>query len=178
DRRYIDSLPLDQSRLPAAIRERWNALQPPAADDYFAAMEDIIAESRKHERVQVLLGLEGPPRSTPRSFEMAGEFAARHGIGLHTHLLEIKTQALMASEYGGSLVAYLDRFGLVGPKSSFAHFIWFSERDAELAAERRVNIVHNPVSNLLFGSGLQPLRTGQIRHAVEPHQRAELRPLD
>jgi cytosine/adenosine deaminase-related metal-dependent hydrolase len=156
DRRYIDSLPLDQARLPATIRERWNAMQPPAREDYFAAMKEIVAESRNYERVQVLLGLEGPPRSTPRSFEMAGEFAARHGIGLHTHLLELKTQAMMAAEYGGSLVAYLDRFGLVGPKSSFAHFIWFNERDAELAAERHVNIIHNPVSNLLFGSGLQP----------------------
>jgi cytosine/adenosine deaminase-related metal-dependent hydrolase len=156
DRRYIDSLPLDQSRLPRTVHERWNAMQPPAREDYFAAMAEIVAESRKHQRMQVLLGLEGPPRSTPRSFEMAGEFAARHGIGLHTHLLEVKTQALMATEYSGSLVAYLDRFGLVGPKSSFAHFIWFNERDAELAVDRHLNIVHNPVSNLLFGSGLQP----------------------
>jgi cytosine/adenosine deaminase-related metal-dependent hydrolase len=53
-------------------------------------------------------------------------------------------------------VAYLDRFGLIGPKSSLAHFVWCTARDIELAAERQVNIVNNPVSNLLLGSGLQP----------------------
>jgi cytosine/adenosine deaminase-related metal-dependent hydrolase len=88
---------------------------------------------------------------------MAGDFAARHGIGLHTHLLEAKTQALMApAEFGGSFVAYLDHFALIGPKSSLAHFVWCTDRDIELAAEKQVNVVNNPVSNLLLGSGLQP----------------------
>jgi 5-methylthioadenosine/S-adenosylhomocysteine deaminase len=62
----------------------------------------------------------------------------------------------LADAYGGSLVGYLDRFGLVSPKSSLAHFVWCNARDVELCAERQINIVHNPVSNLLFGSGLQP----------------------
>jgi cytosine/adenosine deaminase-related metal-dependent hydrolase len=58
--------------------------------------------------------------------------------------------------YHGSFVAYLDHFGLIGPKSSLAHFVWCTDRDIELAAERRANVVNNPVSNLLLGSGLQP----------------------
>src|SRR5205823_2577947 len=108
-------------------------------------------------RSRVLLGVDGPQRCTQSLLEMTGDFAAKHGLGLHTHLLEAKTQALMApAESGGSFVAYLDRFGLIGPKSSLAHFVWCSERDIELAAERGVTIVHNPVSNLLLGSGLQP----------------------
>ena len=122
-----------------------------------ASMEEIVTEWRGHDRFKVLIGLEGPPRGTPRAFELAGDFAARHGIGLHTHLLEAKTQALMApADCAGSFVAYLDRFGLISAKSSLAHFIWCNERDIELCAERHVNVVHNPVSNLLFGSGLQP----------------------
>ena len=57
---------------------------------------------------------------------------------------------------GGSFVQYLDRFGLIGPLSSLAHFVWCTDRDIELAAERGVNVVNNPASNLLLGSGLQP----------------------
>jgi 5-methylthioadenosine/S-adenosylhomocysteine deaminase len=157
DKLYVDSLPLQRTQLPAPVRERWDAMRAPSADDYFAAMEEIVTEWRSHDRFKVLLGVEGPPRGTPRAFELAGAFAARHGIGLHTHLLEAKTQALMApADCGGSFVAYLDRFGLVNPKSSLAHFIWCNERDIALCAERQVNVVHNPVSNLLYGSGLQP----------------------
>ena len=63
----------------------------------------------------------------------------------------------MAPEHGGSFVRYLDRFGLMNERSSLAHFVWCSEEDIALAAERRVNVVHNPVSNLILGSGILPL---------------------
>lgn len=157
DKRYIDSLPIDQHRLPPAIQERWQGMTPPLAGDYFAMMEEVATTWSGRERVHLMLGVDGPQRCTPRLLELAGDFSARHGVGLHTHLLEAKTQALMAPpEFGGSFVAYLDHFGLIGPKSSLAHFVWCTDRDIELAAEKRVNVVNNPVSNLLLGSGLQP----------------------
>jgi cytosine/adenosine deaminase-related metal-dependent hydrolase len=157
DRRYIDSLPINQSNLPPDVQERWRASQPPAPEDYFAMMDEVAIDWRRRDRVQLLLGVDGPQRCTPRLLEMTGDFAARHGIGLHTHVLEAKTQALVApTDHDGSFVAYLDRFGLVGPKSSLAHFVWCTARDVELAADRGVNVVNNPVSNLLLGSGLQP----------------------
>jgi guanine deaminase len=157
DKSYIDSLPIKQERLPPAVRERWRNMKPPSPESYFAVMEEIAASWRGRERLQPMLGVDGPQRCTPHLLEMAADFSARHGIGLHTHLLEAKTQALMApAEFNGSFVAYLDHFGLIGPKSSLAHFVWCTDRDIEVAAERRVNVVNNPVSNLLLGSGLQP----------------------
>jgi 5-methylthioadenosine/S-adenosylhomocysteine deaminase len=88
---------------------------------------------------------------------MTGEFAMRHHMGLHTHVLEAKTQHLMApAEHGGSFVRYMDGFGLINERSSLAHFVWCTPEDIALAAERRVNVVHNPVSNLALGSGIQP----------------------
>ena len=159
DKRYIDSLPIDSTRLPQEIQDRWRGMNTPSADDYFAMMEEVASTWGARDRVRLMLGVDGPQRCTPRLLEMAGDFAARHGVGLHTHLLEAKTQALMAPpEFGGSFVAYLDHFGLIGPKSSLAHFVWCTDRDIELAADKRVNVVNNPVSNLLLGSGLQPTR--------------------
>jgi 5-methylthioadenosine/S-adenosylhomocysteine deaminase len=157
DKVYLDSMPLDECQLPPRVRDRWRAMRTPSPDDYFAMMEDVLLEWRGRDRLQVLIGIDGPQRCTPRLLEMAGDFASRHGIGLHTHLLEAKTQALMApKDYTGSFVAYLDHFGLIGPKSSLAHFVWCNDRDIELAAERGVNVVQNAVSNLVLGSGIQP----------------------
>jgi cytosine/adenosine deaminase-related metal-dependent hydrolase len=121
-------------------------------------MEHLVGRWRGSAgRLDVMLGVDGPQRCTPDLLELTGEFAARHGIGLHTHLLEAKTQHLMAPpEHGGSFVRYLDRFGLVNERSSLAHFVWCTPEDVMLAAERRVNVVHNPVSNLALGSGIQP----------------------
>jgi 5-methylthioadenosine/S-adenosylhomocysteine deaminase len=157
DRLYLESMPIDPARLPPEVRARWAAMRLTSPNDYFAMMEEIVAEWHGGERTQVLLGIDGPQRCTPALLEKGGDFAARHGIGLHTHLLEAKTQVLMEMRQNeGSFVAYLDRFGLIGPKSSLAHFVWGNERDIELAAERGVNVVQNPVSNLVLGSGIQP----------------------
>jgi cytosine/adenosine deaminase-related metal-dependent hydrolase len=154
---YIDSLPIDTSALPANVVTRWKARKHSPPESYFAMMEELVTEWRGRSDLKILLGVEGPQRCTPALLEMTGDFAAKHGIGLHTHLLESKTQALMVSEqHGGSFVAYLDRFGLINPKSSLAHFVWGSDRDIEVAAERGVNVVNNPFNNLHLGSGIQP----------------------
>jgi 5-methylthioadenosine/S-adenosylhomocysteine deaminase len=157
DKRYIDSLPIDQHKLPPELLEKWLSSSPPPPEDYFAMMEEAVLESRGHDRVGVMLGVDGPQRCTAKLLEMAGNFADRHKVGLHTHLLEAKTQALMAPpEFVGSFVSYLHHFGLIGPNSSLAHFVWCTDRDIELAAELQVNVVNNPVSNLTLGSGIQP----------------------
>jgi cytosine/adenosine deaminase-related metal-dependent hydrolase len=158
DRMYLDSLPIDQGALPDDVRSRWRAAKRPPPEEYFVLMEHLVKRWHgTHARLGVMLGVDGPQRCTTRLLELTGEFAARHGVGLHTHLLEAKTQYLMAPpEHGGSFVRYLDRFGLVNQRSSLAHFVWCRREDVELAAERSVNVVHNPVSNLILGSGIQP----------------------
>jgi cytosine/adenosine deaminase-related metal-dependent hydrolase len=164
DRLYLDSMPLDQTRLPSAVRERWQAMRLLHPADYFAMMRDAVPAFNTRDRLHILLGIDGPQRCTPALLEQAADFAARHGIGAHTHLLEAKTQALVApADCGGSFVAYLDRFGLVGPATSFAHFVWCTQADIELAAARGATAVHNPVSNLVLGSGVAPV--GRMRDA-------------
>jgi cytosine/adenosine deaminase-related metal-dependent hydrolase len=158
DLTYVDSLPIDQQALPEDTRRRLHAAKRPPPENYFAVMEELLPRWRGVDgRLDLLLGVDGPQRCTRRLLEMTGEFASRHRIGLHTHLLETKTQHLMApAEHGGSFVRYLDQFGLVNERSSLAHFVWCTDSDVALAAERRVNVVHNPVSNLILGSGILP----------------------
>jgi cytosine/adenosine deaminase-related metal-dependent hydrolase len=158
DRVYLDSLPIDQAALPETVRNRLSAARRPPPEEYFSVMEELTRRWRGAEgRLDLLLGVDGPQRCTTRLLEMTGEFATRHRMGLHTHLLEAKTQHLMApAEHGGSFVRYLDGFGLINERSSLAHFVWCTPEDIALAAERCVNVVHNPVSNLALGSGIQP----------------------
>lgn len=158
DKPYIDSLPIDPEDLPADIRARWRASTPPDPEAYFDVMASALSRWRGAAgRLDLMLGVDGPQRCSDRLLDLTGQFAERHAVGLHTHVLEAKTQALVAADrYGGSLVRQLDRFGLVGPRSSLVHFVWCTDDDIALAAERDVNIVHNPISNLQLGSGLQP----------------------
>ncbi|HKQ27714.1 MAG TPA: amidohydrolase family protein [Burkholderiales bacterium] len=157
DRMYLDSLPIDAKALPPELRERLGSARRPPPEAYFEMMEELLPWRGVDGRLDVLLGVDGPQRCTPRLLEMAGDFASRHGMGLHTHLLEAKTQHLLAPhDHGGSFVRYLDRFGLINERSSLAHFVWCTDEDIALAAERGVTVVHNPVSNLILGSGILP----------------------
>jgi cytosine/adenosine deaminase-related metal-dependent hydrolase len=156
DTTYIDTLPLDRTALPKGHQSRWEGA-PAEPDDYFAALEAILSAWKGHGLAKLMLGVEGPQRCSQRLLEMTGAFAAQYNIGLHSHILESKTHAMMAAEEcGKSQLRQLDEYGLVSPLSSFAHFVWGNDEDIALAAERKVNIVHNPVSNLVLGSGLQP----------------------
>jgi 5-methylthioadenosine/S-adenosylhomocysteine deaminase len=164
DRMYLDSLPIDAEALPSELRGRLSAAKRPPPEAYFDMMEELLPWRGVDGRIDVLLGVDGPQRCTPRLLEMAGDFASRHRMGLHTHLLEAKTQHLLAPrDHGGSFVRYLDRFGLINERSSLAHFVWCTDEDIALAAERGVGVVHNPVSNLILGSGILP--AAKVVHA-------------
>lgn len=158
DRPYEESIPLRREAMPAAERAGQTPAPPADAQAYFDVLAQALRRWQGHAgRLQLLLGVDGPQRCTPALLEQTGDFAARHRLGLHTHLLETKTQALMVPPQShGSFVAYLDRFGLVNPCSSLVHFVWCTPRDIEIAAERGVNVVHVPISNLHLGSGIQP----------------------
>jgi cytosine/adenosine deaminase-related metal-dependent hydrolase len=157
DKIYVDSLPIDRTTLPREMQERWGAMRTRPPEEYFDLMDSLAGWRRRDGRLNLMLGVDGPQRCTRRLLEMTGAYAEQHQMGLHTHLLEAKTQLLVApKDTGGSFVAYLDQFGLVNPRSSLVHFVWCTERDMEVAAERGVSVVHNPVSNLHLGSGLQP----------------------
>lgn len=157
DKSYLDSMPIDRAALPPAVQARWAGMTKPPPQAYFDLIDELLPWRGKEGRLDLLLGVDGPQRCSVGLLERTGEYAQAHAIGLHTHLLEAKTQHMVApQETGGSFVEYLDRFGLVGPRSSFAHFVWCTARDMELAAERGVNVVHNPLSNMHLGSGLQP----------------------
>lgn len=91
--------------------------------------------------------------------ERCRDLARAHGIGLHTHLAESKTQAVSAiKRYGKTLTAHMDDLGLLGPNFTAAHGIWLNDDDIALMAERGCSVAHNPGSNLRLGTGVAPVR--------------------
>jgi len=155
DRPYIESLPVDAADLPAPVRARWAGTRNPPPQACFDLMDAALHWRGHGGRLDLMLGMGGPQRCSPELLALTGRYSERHAMGLHTHLLESKTQLMMARR-SRSLVQELDRHGLVNPRSSLVHFVWCTARDIALVAERGTNVVHNPLSNLHLGSGLQP----------------------
>ncbi len=91
--------------------------------------------------------------------ERCRDLARAHGVGLHTHLAESRTQAVSAlKRYGRTLTAHLDALGVLGPNFTAAHGIWLDDDDIARLAANGCAVAHNPGSNLRLGTGVAPIR--------------------
>lgn len=87
------------------------------------------------------------------------ELARAYALPLQTHLAETKSQALLGmSKYGRTLTAHLESLGMLGPHMSAAHAIWLDRDDRARLADAGASVVHAPVSNMRFGSGMAHIR--------------------
>ena len=88
----------------------------------------------------------------------AGEFLESHPDALmQTHLSETPEEIAEVARLFPDAADYTDvydRFGLLGPRSLFAHGVHLSARERERLGEAGAAVVHCPTSNAFLGSGL------------------------
>ena len=83
------------------------------------------------------------------------DLAAEFDVGMHTHLAELKIQAVAgARRYGGSLTAHVECLGLLGPRFVAAHGVWLDGDDMRRLGAHGASIAHNPASNMRLGNGV------------------------
>lgn len=157
DKPYIETIPVDRGLLPPDVLAAAAAHKGPDLDAYFGVMEKAVTAGKESARVRAILGVDGPQRCSDRLMEMTGDFQKRHRCGLHTHMLETKTQAVMRPANGPGFVRRMLELGLLDERSSLVHFIWSREDDIEAAAEAGVTVVHSPMSNAMLGAGVAPI---------------------
>lgn len=97
------------------------------------------------------------PTSTERQLRGAGELAQRYpDVWVQTHVAENKDEIRWARELFPASRSYLatyQDFGLMRPRSVFAHCIHFDDGDRALMAETGAAAAVCPTSNLFLGSG-------------------------
>lgn len=95
--------------------------------------------------------------SSDAQLAVAGALLAEHPDALlHTHLAENRHECAAVAERFPAARDYLDvydRFGLVGPRSVFAHGIHLPDRACARLADSGAGIAVCPTSNLFLGSG-------------------------
>jgi guanine deaminase len=95
--------------------------------------------------------------SSDAQLAVAGDLIAAHPqVLMHTHISENRAEiAAMGERFGArDYVDAYDRFGLVGPRSVFAHGIHLDGRECGRLAGAGSGIALCPSSNLFLGSGL------------------------
>lgn len=134
-----------------------------------ADTEQLIAKWRGRGRLGYAVTPRFVPTSTSEQLEDAGKIVAEHAdVLMHTHLSENPGEIAFVAELYPDAKDYLDvydRFGLVGPRSVFAHCVHMSDRALSRMAEAGSGIAFCPTSNMFLGSGLFDLAQAD-RHGV------------
>ena len=93
-------------------------------------------------------------RSAKTSLRWIAELAAERGITVQIHLSETEQEVADCLAARGERPAhYLDRVGLLTPRTVLSHGVWLDEAELELIAARGAVIVTNPVANLKLAVG-------------------------
>lgn len=91
----------------------------------------------------------------------------RHGWAVHTHLAEVREEITDARiAYGTNTLGRAGDYGLLDLETIFAHCVWLTEPDVSLLAARPAAVAHNPLANMILGSGVCPVP--RLRHAGVP----------
>jgi len=146
--------------MPEALREDVRAFKLAPYQATADAVEKIYADwPFDREWIGPAIAPTIPLHCSDAFLVRCGDLARDYGLPLQTHLAETKAQAVLGlRKYGKTLTAHLDALGLLGPHLSAAHAIWLDRDDLSRLADNGASVVHAPVSNMRFGSGLAHLR--------------------
>jgi guanine deaminase len=135
-----------------------------------ADTEALIARWRGRGRLGYAVTPRFVPTSSAEQLADAGALVAEHpDVLMHTHLSENPGEIEFVASRFPEAADYLDvydRFGLVGPRSVFAHCVHMSDRALVRMAEADAGIAFCPTSNRFLGSGLFDLAAAD-RHRVK-----------
>jgi len=99
--------------------------------------------------------------SSEEQLRLSGELLKRlPGALMQTHISESPGEIAFVKELFPSSRDYTDvydRFGLLGPRSIFAHGIHLNERESQRFSESGSSVIHCPTSNTFLGSGLMSM---------------------
>src|SRR5687767_11702235 len=95
---------------------------------------------------------------TRELLEQVAQLSRAHGVMIHTHASENRTECTMVeAETGMRNINYLDSVGVTGRHVVLAHCVHLTNDEIRILKSTNTNVVHCPSSNLKLGSGLAPI---------------------
>jgi 5-methylthioadenosine/S-adenosylhomocysteine deaminase len=135
------------------------------AKETIALFDHLRSKHKGKERVRIQLAPSNQQWCTDEGLAMLADSAEKHGVPIHMHLVETPYQKQYARSRGdgGTAVDFIERFGLLGPKTTLGHAVWLSESDLDKLAATHTSVCHNCSSNFRLRSGVLPLNRLEAR---------------
>ena len=105
-------------------------------------------------RVTPTLGPHAIYTVSEKSLQWVAALSAERDLPVHIHLSETEGEVQdCVAAHGIRPAQYLDRIGLLTPRTMLAHGVWLDDDELALVGERGATVVTNPVSNLKLAVG-------------------------
>lgn len=109
-------------------------------------------------RIKVAFGPHAPYTCSEELLKGVREKACEMGLKIHIHVSETEFEVQQVVEAHGSRpFEYLNEIGFLGGDVMAAHAVWLSDKEIEIIKKNRVNLSHNPASNMKLASGISPV---------------------
>ena len=111
------------------------------------------------DRVGVMVSPSAPHRCTPEFLARCRALADELDLPAAIHAQETRLQVVTGQGfYGKTMIARLHELGFLKPKTTLIHAVWLSPEELAMIADAGATVQHNAWSNLMLGSGAQPVR--------------------
>ncbi|HEX3141398.1 MAG TPA: amidohydrolase family protein, partial [Rhizobacter sp.] len=160
DTPIVDNFPFVDELVPAALLAELRTVPRPSPDAQVALVRELAASRHpQQQRVGVLVSASAPQRCTEAYLRRLRALADELVLPVITHVQETRLQVVTGQIFHGcTLIEHLQRIGFLKPATSLIHAVWLNPREIAALAESGATAQHNPWSNLLLGSGVQPVR--------------------
>ena len=119
---------------------------------------ELIARHRGDATVSVQPAPHSPHGASPGMLRAGFEVAEAEDTVFHVHVAEGRYEGERTlGEHGATPVRYLDRLGVLGPRTVAVHCVWLDPDEIRLMGERRAALAYCPSSNMFLGDGITHL---------------------
>ena len=116
--------------------------------------EDFIIKFKDNERIYPSVGFQGVYVCSDETLMKGKEIAEKHNTLMHMHLSETRKEVYdFLKRTNKRPVEHLYDIGFLNERLMAVHTVWITIREVKFLSEKKVNISHNPVSNMKLGTG-------------------------
>ena len=119
---------------------------------------ELIARHRHDATVAVQPAPHSPHGASTAMLRAGFEVAEAEDTVFHVHVAEGRYEGERTlREHGATPVRYLDRLGVLGPRTVAVHCVWLDDDEIRLMGARQAALAYCPSSNMFLGDGITRL---------------------
>lgn len=134
-------------------------MEPMSVSEIMEEHEALAEAAASTEGVDFRFGIGTLLGQTDELLDVGVAACHDRGWAVHTHLAEVREELVHAAlRWGERTIEHARQIGLLDVPVVGGHAIWVREPDVETLAEHQVSVAHNPVANMILGSGVCPVQ--------------------